>query len=299
MFVNDLNTALRERFGCKVYKLSLSTGASCPNRDGRCGDRGCIFCDGAGFFAARGADVPDQLAAAKALIASKVPPGTRYIAYFQDFTATYAPLEQLEAAFSAALSDPEVVMLSVATRPDCLPEPVLDLLSACNTKKPVMVELGLQTIHPDSARIIRRGYELPVFEQAVRTLRCRDLEVVVHLILGFPWETREEMLQSVRYVGAQDVQGVKLHLLHVLEGTDLAERYRREPFPLPELPEYIALLEDALRLLPPEMVIHRLTGDGAKKNLIAPLWTGDKKRVLNAIRAAFRRDDLIQGAGLA
>ncbi len=298
MYYHDLNSELRRRFGCKVYKLSLATGATCPNRDGRCGTGGCIFCDGAGFFAAKGASVEEQLAKAKARIRDKVPNGTRYIAYFQDYSATYAPLSRLETAFFSALADPEVVMLSAATRPDCLPEAVLELLSACQEQKPVMVELGLQTIHAHSAERIRRGYDLSVFEDAASQLRKRNLEVVVHLILGMPWETREEMLQSAAYVGRMDVQGVKLHLLHVLSGTDLGSEYLRNPFHLPDLEEYISLLEDVLRLIPPEVVIHRLTGDGAKKNLIAPLWSADKKHVLNAIRAAFERDNLVQGNGL-
>ncbi len=299
MYYNDLNSSLRRRFGCKVSKLSLSNGGTFPNRDGKCGERGCIFCDGAGFFAAHGQSVAEQLAEAKARVAAKASVGSRYIAYFQDFTATYAPpLPLLRERFTAAISDPEVVALSVATRPDCLPEEVIALLTELNAVKPVWVELGLQTIHEETARFIRRGYELPVFEDAVRRLKDAGLEVIVHLILGLPGETEEMMLQSARYVGALGVDGIKLHLLHVLEGTDLAKIYRDMPFPLPSMDEYITLLERCLAVLPPEVVIHRLTGDGAKKNLIAPLWTGNKKAVLNAISAAFRRDDVQQGSGL-
>lgn len=296
MYYNDLNTHLRSRFGCKVYKLGLSTGGTCPNRDGMCGTDGCIFCDGAGFFAAKGASVAEQLAQAKARIAAKAPAGSRYIAYFQDFTATYAPLPELRERFTAAIQDPEVAALSVATRPDCLPEDVMALLQELNETKPVWVELGLQTIHEETARFIRRGYELPVFDEAVKKLKSAGLEVIVHLILGLPGETEEMMLQSVDYLARQGIDGVKLHLLHILQGTALAEIYRSAPFPLPTLEEYIALLERCLARLPREMVIHRLTGDGAKKNLIAPMWTADKKRVMNAIRAAFTAHDLEQGS---
>jgi len=296
MYYNDLNTHLRSRFGCKVYKLSLSTGGTCPNRDGTCGTDGCIFCDGAGFFAAKAPSVAEQLHEAKARVAAKVPAGSRYIAYFQDFTATYAPLPLLRERFTQAIQDPEVVALSVATRPDCLPEDVMALLQELGAIKPVWVELGLQTIHEETARFIRRGYELPVFDEAVKKLKKAGLEVIVHLIFGLPGETEEMMLESVDYVGNSGADGVKLHLLHVLEGTDLAAHYRENPFPLPSMEEYIALLERCIARLPREMVIHRLTGDGAKKNLIAPLWTGDKKRVLNAIRTTFVSHDVQQGS---
>ena len=298
MYYNDLNTHLRSRFGCKVYKISLSTGGTCPNRDGTCGTDGCIFCDGAGFFAAKGQSVAEQLKEAKARVAAKAPAGSRYIAYFQDFTATYAPLPVLRKRFYAAIQDPEVVALSVATRPDCLPADVVELLKALSSVKPVWVELGLQTIHEETARFIRRGYDLSVFDEAVQKLKAAGLEVIVHLILGLPGETEEMMLQSVRYVGASHIDGVKLHLLHVLESTDLAELYKASPSPLPTMEEYIALLERCLAVLPRDVVIHRLTGDGAKKTLIAPEWTADKKRVLNAIRSAFTAHDVQQGSDL-
>jgi len=296
MYYNDLNNHLRSRYGCKVYKISLSTGGTCPNRDGTCGTDGCIFCDGAGFFAAKAQSVAEQLKEAKARVAAKAPAGSRYIAYFQDFTATYAPLPELRERFTQAIQDPEVVGLSVATRPDCLPEEVMVLLQELNETKPVWVELGLQTIHEETARFIRRGCELPVFDEAVKKLKAAGLEVIVHLILGLPGETEKMMLQSVRYVGAAGIDGVKLHLLHVLEGTDLAELYKANPFPLPTMEAYIALLERCLAVLPRNVVIHRLTGDGAKKNLIAPMWTADKKRVLNAIRNAFVSHDVQQGS---
>lgn len=299
MYYHDLNSELRRRFGCKVYKISLATGGTCPNRDGTCGIGGCIFCDGAGYFAAHGRTVAEQLHEAKARITAKAPVGSRYIAYFQDFTATYAPLPLLRERFTAALEDPEVVALSVATRPDCLPDEVLQLLRKLQQKKPVWVELGLQTIHEQTARWIHRGYTLSVFDHAVQRLKSAGLEVVVHLILGLPVETEEMMLQSVEYVGKSGIDGIKLHLLHVLSGTPLAEAYQLTPFSLPSMQEYIALLERCLERLPREVVIHRLTGDGAKANLIAPVWTADKKRVLNAIHAAFQAHNLEQGSAIA
>lgn len=295
MYWNSLNDALRTACGGKVYKLALSSGCTCPNRDGTLGDRGCIFCDGAGAFAAAG-NIPDQLAAAKARVAGKTSPDTRYIAYFQSFTNTYAPVERLRALYTAAMAPPEIAALSIATRPDCLPPEVLDLLAERNREKPVWVELGLQTIHPVSAAYIRRGYELPVFDRAVEELRKRDITVVVHQILGLPGETRAMMAETARYIGRSGAQGVKFHLLHILRGTDLAAEWQAGRVTAMDLPDYIAALEDCVRAIPRDMVIHRLTGDGAKRDLLAPLWSGDKKRVLNAIHRAFREDDVEQGS---
>ena len=204
----------------------------------------------------------------------------------------------MERLFTQALAPEDVVALSVATRPDCLPEAVIALLQQLNTEKPVWVELGLQTIHPQSAAYIRRGYDLPVFDDAVRRLRAAGLEVIVHQILGLPGETDAQIVQTARYIGQSGAQGIKLHLLHVLRGTDLAADYAAGKFEVLTPEHYIDLLEQCLRVLPPEVVIHRLTGDGAKRDLIAPLWSADKKRVLNAIRAAFARDDLVQGSEL-
>ena len=299
MYYRSLNAYLRETFGCKVYKLALSAGCTCPNRDGTIGTRGCIFCSGSGEFAASASlSIPEQLAQAKRLVAAKAGPDARYIAYFQDFTNTYAPAEVLRPLFAAAIRQPEVCALSIATRPDCLPDAVIALLQRLNTEKPVWVELGLQTIHPQSAAYIRRGYDLPVFDDAVRRLRAAGLEVIVHQILGLPGETDAQMVQTARYIGQSGAQGIKLHLLHVLRGTDLAEDYAAGKFEVLTPEHYIDLLEQCLRVLPPEVVIHRLTGDGAKRDLIAPLWSADKKRVLNAIHAAFARDDLVQGSEL-
>lgn len=298
MGYRSLNQAMKERFGCKVYKLALDGGMTCPNRDGTIGTRGCIFCSdvGSGEFAAPVCgDIRRQIEQAKVRVEQKNK-GGKYIAYFQSFTNTYGPLPYLETIFRQATEPEEIVALSVATRPDCLPQEVVDMLCRLSQSKPVWVELGLQTIHPASARYIRRGYDLEVYEDAVTRLKAADLEVITHVILGLPGESHEDMVETVRYVGQTGGDGIKLQLLHVLEGTDLAEDYRAGKVPVLSLEEYIPLLEDCLAVLPPELVIHRLTGDGAKGNLLAPLWTGDKKRVLNAIQTAFRRDGVRQGS---
>ena len=271
---------------------------TCPNRDGTLGTRGCLFCGetGSGDFAApHCGDIAAQLAQAKARISRKHH-GEKYIAYFQSFTNTYAPVAYLNHLFTQAIAPEEVVALSIATRPDCLGPEVLKLLAHLHEKKPVWVELGLQTIHPSSAQYIRRGYALSVYDQAVRDLKAAGLEVVTHVILGLPGESRQDMVETARYVGDSGADGIKLQLLHVLEGTDLADDYRAGKVPVLSLEEYIAVLEDCLAVLPPEMVIHRLTGDGAKKNLLAPLWSANKKNVLNAIQAAFTRDNVQQGS---
>lgn len=298
MYWNDLNTHLKRQYGCKVYKLALSSGCSCPNRDGTLGVRGCIFCDGAGAFAEAGG-IPAQLAAARQRVAAKAGQGAKYIAYFQSFTNTYGAPAHLRRLFQTAIEPEDVAILSIATRPDCLGPEILELLAELNRVKPVWVELGLQTIHPASAAYIRRGYDLPVFDAAVKQLKAIGVRVIVHQILGLPGETPEMMAQTSRYIGQAGADGVKLHLLHVLRGTDLAAEWQAGRVQTLELPEYIAALELCLRNLPPEVVIHRLTGDGAKRDLLSPLWSGDKKRVLNAIRRAFERDDLVQGSALS
>lgn len=297
MYWNSLGDWLRRRYGRKVYKLSLSSGCSCPNRDGTLDTRGCIFCDGAGAFAEHG-DIPAQLEAARRRVAAKAGPDPRFIAYFQSFTNTYAPAERLRALYTAAMAPEDIVALSIATRPDCLPPEVLALLAELNRKKPVWVELGLQTIHPESAAYIRRGYDLPVFHRAVRQLKEAGITVVVHQILGLPGETEAMMAATARCIGASGADGVKFHLLHVLRGTDLARDWAAGRFACLEQEAYIAALEACLRQIPREMVVHRLTGDGAKRDLLSPLWSADKKRVLNAIHQAFLRDDLEQGSAL-
>lgn len=285
------NPYFRARFGCKVYKLALDGGMTCPNRDGTLDTRGCIFCSagGSGDFAEPlCGSIEEQLDRAKSRVAAKAGPDARYIAYFQSYTNTYAPAERLEALFAPVLARPEIVALSVATRPDCLPAPVLDLLERLNREKPVFVELGLQTIHPQTAAFIRRGYDLPVFDRAMRELPARGLETIVHVILGLPGEDETDMLETVRYVGASGAAGIKLQLLHVLEHTDLAALWRQGKVPTMTLEEYAVLLGRCLQVLPPEIVIHRLTGDGAKKDLLAPLWTADKKHVLNYMNQYLR-----------
>lgn len=282
---NSFNNEMKRRFGCKIYKLALSGGMTCPTRDGTLGTRGCIFCSahGSGDFAAKPCEsIEKQIESAKCLVSKKAK-DAKYIAYFQDYTNTYAPVDRLRELFYSAIAPDEIVALSIGTRPDCLPDEVISLLSEINRIKPVFVELGLQTIHPQTAEYIRRGYDLPVFDKAVKDLTDNGIEVVVHVILGLPHETREMMLQTVDYVGKSGARGIKLQLLHVLEGTDLAEEYRQGKFETLEMDEYIDILIECLKILPPDMVIHRLTGDGAKRDLIAPLWSADKKRVLNEI----------------
>lgn len=281
-----LNEYLRERFGCKVYKLSLSGARTCPNRDGTLGTGGCIFCSegGSGDFAT-GPDLPvhDQIMEAKKRVERKNP-GGKYIAYFQSFTGTYAPLPYLRRIFTEALEEEDIVALSVGTRPDCLGEEVLALLSELNRVKPVWVELGLQTIHERTAEYIRRGYPLSVYDKAVRDLHREGLEVIVHVILGLPGETAEDMAETVRYVADSGAEGIKLQLLHVLKGTDLEKEYLEGRVPVMTLKEYVDVLKAVTKVIPESMVVHRLTGDGPKKLLIAPLWSADKKHVLNTIR---------------
>lgn len=293
----SLNSWLRERFGCKVYKLALDGGFTCPNRDGSTGTGGCIFCSGSGsgdFAVKVQEDSFSAIEKAKLLVQDKNPSG-KYIAYFQSFTSTYGPIDRLERLYRSALAHPDVAALSIATRPDCLDGEVISLLEQLNAVKPVWVELGLQTIHESTARYIRRGYGLPVFDDAVARLKAAGLTVIVHMIIGLPGESEQMIYDTAEYIGRSGADGVKFQLLHVLENTDLAKDYRAGKFRALELEEYIALLSGCIKRIPPAMVIHRLTGDGAKRELIAPLWSADKKRVLNAINQAFDREGLRQG----
>ena len=298
---HSLDYELKHTFGRKLYKLSLDGGMTCPNRDGTCGSRGCIFCSegGSGDFAAPlGGDVWRQIEAAKERIRRKMPPAdgsADYIAYFQSYTNTYAPLSYLEALFTAAIRHPKVVALSIGTRPDCLPGEVVKLCARLNQEKPVWLELGLQTIHEDTARFIRRGYQLSTFTDALKRLRAENLETIVHVILGLPGESREQMLQTVRYLAGQDIQGIKLQLLHVLKDTDLADIYLASPFYIPTPEEYYQLLGMCISHLRPDIVIHRLTGDGPKNLLIAPLWTCNKRQVLNQFQSYLKTHDIWQG----
>ena len=294
---HSLDYEMKRQFGCKVYRLALDGGCSCPNRDGKIGYGGCIFCSagGSGDFAAdRRLSVTQQILAQEEKIREKRPVDS-FIAYFQAYTGTYAPAEHLRSIFTEAVSRPEVKVLSVATRPDCLPPDVLDLLARLAEQKPVWVELGLQTIHEDTARFIRRGYPLEVFEKAVSDLRSIGIDVIVHLILGLPGEDAGRVLQSVRYLNGGDIQGVKLQLLHILSGTDLAEYWRAHPFPVMTQEEYTLLLIDCLENLRGDIVIHRLTGDGPSDLLIAPDWSRNKRSVLNGIHSAMKTRGAWQG----
>lgn len=294
---HSLDYMLKERFGEKVYKLTLNGGMTCPNRDGKLGTRGCIFCSagGSGDFAADACmSITEQIEQQKALIQTKRPVG-KFIAYFQAYTNTYAPTEYLNRIFTQALSHPDVIALSIGTRPDCLEKDVLDLLSELNRQKPVWVELGLQTIHEDTARYIRRGYPLSCFEEAVRQLRLRDLEVIVHMILGLPGEGEKQMLETISYLNGQPIQGIKMQLLHVLKNTDLAADYLAGKFQVLSQDEYLNLVITCLEHLSPDIVVHRLTGDGPKDLLIAPLWSGAKRTVLNQLHHQMKERGTWQG----
>lgn len=274
----------------------MDGGFTCPNRDGTLGSRGCSFClGGSGSFAEeKCSSVTEQIERAKRRVEKKNPSG-RYIAYFQSYTGTYAPVERLNALFGEAIVHPDIAAISVGTRPDCLPPEVIELLARLNKIKPVWVELGLQTIHEKTAERIRRGYPLSVFDDAVKRCKASGLYTVVHMIIGLPGETPEMAAQTAAYIGKSGADGIKLQLLHVLRGTDLADEYAAGLFDVMSMEEYIAALEECVRQLPPQITIHRLTGDGDKKYLVAPLWSADKKRVLNEVNAAFRRDNVIQG----
>ena len=286
----SFNKYLKDKFGQKVYKISLDGGFTCPNRDGKTGTRGCIFCSkgGSGDFAeSREMSITEQIESGKKKVEKKIKSG-KYIAYFQAFTNTYAPVEMLRQKYEDAINHPDIVALSIATRPDCLGDDVLRLLDEMNKIKPVFVELGLQTIHQKSAKYIRRGYDLSVYDKAVRDLNEIGVNIVVHVILGLPNESENDMLETVKYVCESGANGIKLQLLHVIDGTDLAKDYEKGLFKTLEFDEYVNLIVKCVKIIPKDIVIHRLTGDGAKKDLIAPLWSADKKRVLNAINKALR-----------
>ena len=293
----SLDYYLKQTYGEKLYKIALDGGMTCPNRDGTLGARGCIFCSagGSGDFAGdRRTSITEQIEAGKAQSIRKHN-GSSYIAYFQAYTNTYAPVSYLRSVFTEAINHPDIRILSIATRPDCLNDDVLALLAELNKKKPVWVELGLQTIHEETAQFIRRGYKLPVFEDALRKLRKIGITVIVHTILCLPGESREMMLDTIRYLNTQDIQGIKLQLLHILKHTDLADYYEKHPFHLPSQEEYYELLGMCICNLRPDIVIHRLTGDGPRKLLVAPLWTGNKRQVLNGMQRYFKEQNIWQG----
>lgn len=293
----SLDYYLKQTYGEKLYKIALDGGMTCPNRDGTLGVRGCIFCSagGSGDFAGdRRTSITEQIEAGKAQSIRKHS-GSSYIAYFQAYTNTYAPVSYLRSVFTEAINHPDIRILSIATRPDCLNDDVLALLAELNKKKPVWVELGLQTIHEETAQFIRRGYKLPVFEDALRKLRKIGITVIVHTILCLLGESREMMLDTIRYLNTQDIQGIKLQLLHILKHTDLADYYEKHPFHLPSREEYYELLGMCICSLRPDIVIHRLTGDGPKQLLVAPLWTGNKRQVLNGMQRYFKEQNIWQG----
>ena len=288
-----LSDYYRRRFGCKVYKLAIDGGFTCPNRDGTVGTGGCIFCagDGSGAFAEKQCStIAQQLEKAKLRVEDKIKNG-KYIAYFQSFTNTYAPVGQLEALYREAMEPDDIVGLSIGTRPDCLPPETVQLLSKLTQRKPIFVELGLQTIHDKTAQYIRRGYDTELYFDAVRRLKDAGLEVVTHIILGLPGETEEMMLETTKAVVDAGSDGIKFHLLHVLKNTALETDYQNGCFECLSLESYAKILKRCLGILPDRMVVHRITGDGAKKDLVAPLWSADKKRVLNYLNRYLASED--------
>lgn len=294
---HSLDYHLRQLYGEKVYKLALDGGFTCPNRDGTLGKRGCIFCSegGSGDFAAsRQLSITDQIEQGKALLKNKNT-GQRYIAYFQAFTNTYAPVDTLRRLYLEAMASPDIAAIAIGTRPDCLGDDVLKLLDELQKIKPISVELGLQTIHEKSTKLIRRGYPLSVFEQALKDLRSIGIETVAHTIIGLPGESKGAMLETADYLAGLRIEGIKPQLLHVLRGTDLADLYAAEHFHVLTEEEYIDILIRTIEISHPDTVIHRLTGDGPKRILIAPLWSGQKKKVLNDIHHELKVRDTWQG----
>ncbi len=293
----SFSAMLEERFGEKVYKVALNGGMTCPNRDGHIGNRGCIFCSagGSGDFASDGhLSILEQIDSQIAQISAKRPV-QKYIAYFQAYTNTYAPVKYLEKIFTEAISHPKVVAVSIGTRPDCLPMETLALLKRLNQIKPVWIELGLQTIHPDTALYIRRGYPLSVFDEAVKNLTEAGIEVIVHTILGLPGEDKQKMLETIQYLNKLPISGIKLQLLHVLKNTDLASDYENGFFQVLSQDDYLNILITCLEHLRPDIVVHRVTGDGPKDLLIAPLWSSAKRTVLNNLHHEMKIRGAYQG----
>ena len=292
-----LSDYCKEKFGTKVYRLALSSGATCPNRDGKVGVGGCSFCSekGSGEFAIDVMDLDLQIERAKALISKKFPNSIntaerKYIAYFQSFSNTYGDTKRLIGLFERAINKDEVVALSIATRPDCFSEEMLNSLERLNKIKPVWIELGLQTINENTAMAFNRGYTLDVFEKTYDELKKRNFEVIVHMIIGLPGESEEDMYATVKYLSKKNIDGIKIHGLHILKGTRLASEYEKHPFKIMSLEEYTRVLINCLKFLPKDTVVHRMTGDGDKKILIEPRWSADKKRVLNYINKKIKEE---------
>lgn len=292
----SLNYFLRQKFGEKVFKISLDAGFTCPNRDGTAGYGGCIFCSarGSGDFAGTKENLVEQFFEVKEMMHKKWKEG-KYIAYFQAYTNTYAPVEVLREKYEAVLNIDGVVGLAIATRPDCLPEDVLDLLDEINKKTYLWVELGLQTIHEDTAKLINRGYPLETYINAIEELKKRNIDVVTHVILGLPGEDKKRILETVDFVAHTNTQGIKLHLLHLMKGTRLVELYKRGELKFLSMDEYVDLIVDCIERLPEDMVVHRLTGDSPRSLIIEPLWSLKKWEVLNAIDKKFEERDTWQG----
>lgn len=293
---NSLNYFLRQKFGEKVYKISLDAGFSCPNRDGKISTKGCIFCSprGSGDFASRGNNISQQFEEGKKMMSKKWKEG-KYIAYFQAFTNTYAPIERLKDIYEEALNIEGVIGIAIATRPDCLSTDVLELLSDINKRTYLWVELGLQTIHESTAALINRGYSLKIYDEAVSSLKQRKIDTVTHVILGLPGESKKDMLDTVRYVADSGVQGIKLHLLHLMKGTPMVENYENGELRLLGMEEYADIIVDALEMIPEDVVIHRLTGDSPRNLLIGPMWSLKKWEVLNLIDRRLKERETWQG----
>ncbi len=298
MEINTLNNYLKNRFGRKLYKISLDAGMSCPNRDGTLDNRGCIFCSAGGsgdFAASRKLSISEQIDSGKVLVSGKIKQTNNlpcYIAYFQAYTNTYAPIEHLKAIYMEAATHNDIAAISIATRPDCIDEDIIRLLVEINDIKPVFIELGLQTANETTASYIRRGYSNDVFEKCMSTINSyndkisnknNQIHVVIHMIIGLPYETIEDMENTIQYINKFPIHGIKLQLLHVLQNTDLAKEYEKNAFRVLSMEEYTDILIRLLLFLRPDIIIHRMTGDGPKRTLIAPLWSSDKKRVLNYI----------------
>ena len=299
IMIKTISDYCKEKFGTKVYRLALTTGATCPNRDGKVGVGGCSFCSekGSGEFAINAENIAEQIEKAKTLVSAKIPSSIReserkYIAYFQSFSNTYGDTKRLISLFKEAIQGDEIVALSIATRPDCFSEEMFDSLERLNKIKPVWIELGLQTVNENTARVFNRGYTLDDFEKTYDELKKRKFEVIVHMILGLPGETKEDMYATSKYLSKKKIDGIKIHGLHILKGTRLAKEYEKHPFKIMSLEEYTEVLISCLKMLPESTIIHRMTEDGDKKLLIEPMWSTDKKRVLNYINKRIREEFL-------
>ena len=299
IMIKTISDYCKEKFGTKVYRLALTTGATCPNRDGKVGVGGCSFCSekGSGEFAINAENIAEQIEKAKALVCAKMPSSVKeserkYIAYFQSFSNTYGDTKRLISLFKEAIQGDEIVALSIATRPDCFSEEMFDSLESLNKIKPVWIELGLQTVNENTASAFNRGYTLDDFEKTYDELKKRKFEVIVHMILGLPGETKEDMYATAKYLSKKQIDGIKIHGLHILKGTRLAKEYEKHPFKIMSLEEYTEVLINCLKMLPESTIIHRMTGDGDKKLLIEPMWSADKKRVLNYINKRIREEFL-------